>query len=84
MLFHTQHVTVLPSLQHWQIPLSKRFRALKLWFVLRSYGVQGLQAHIREVSTGSRRSFGDQSWPDPVLSADLHTCADCADSFCVC
>jgi len=35
--------------QHWQIALSKRFRALKLWFVLRSYGVKGLQEHIRKV-----------------------------------
>ncbi|CAL8131502.1 unnamed protein product [Orchesella dallaii] len=33
---------------HWQIALSKRFRALKLWFVLRSFGVQGLQEHIRK------------------------------------
>ncbi|XP_063631443.1 histidine decarboxylase-like isoform X2 [Cydia splendana] len=33
---------------HWQIPLSRRFRALKLWFVLRNYGVTGLQKHIRE------------------------------------
>ncbi|XP_023317265.1 histidine decarboxylase isoform X3 [Trichogramma pretiosum] len=33
---------------HWQIPLSKRFRALKLWFVIRNYGVSGLQKHIRE------------------------------------
>ncbi|XP_044009511.1 histidine decarboxylase isoform X2 [Aphidius gifuensis] len=33
---------------HWQIPLSKRFRALKLWFVIRNYGVTGLQKHIRE------------------------------------
>ncbi|RWS16835.1 histidine decarboxylase-like protein [Dinothrombium tinctorium] len=32
---------------HWQIPLSKRFRALKLWFVLRNYGVKGLQEHVR-------------------------------------
>ena len=31
----------------WQIPLGRRFRALKLWFVLRSYGVQGLQEFIR-------------------------------------
>lgn len=31
----------------WQIPLGRRFRALKIWFVLRSYGVKGLQAHIR-------------------------------------
>jgi aromatic-L-amino-acid decarboxylase len=31
----------------WQIPLGRRFRALKLWFVIRHYGVEGLQAHIR-------------------------------------
>ncbi|KAL0268988.1 UNVERIFIED_CONTAM: hypothetical protein PYX00_010743 [Menopon gallinae] len=33
---------------HWQIPLSKRFRALKLWFVIRNYGISGLQKHVRE------------------------------------
>ncbi len=32
----------------WGIQLGRRFRALKLWFVLRSYGTQGLQAMIRE------------------------------------
>lgn len=32
---------------HWQVPLSKRFRALKLWFVLRNFGIKGLQQHIR-------------------------------------
>ena len=31
----------------WQIPLGRRFRALKLWFVLRRFGVCGLQQHIR-------------------------------------
>ena len=31
----------------WQIPLGRRFRALKLWFVIRHYGVEGLQAHVR-------------------------------------
>ncbi len=31
----------------WQVPLGRRFRALKLWFVLRWYGVDGLRAHIR-------------------------------------
>ncbi|XP_045487266.1 aromatic-L-amino-acid decarboxylase isoform X1 [Pieris rapae] len=36
------------ELLHWQIPLSRRFRALKLWFVLRNYGVSGIQKHIRE------------------------------------
>lgn len=32
----------------WQVPLGRRFRALKLWFVLRWYGVEGVRAHIRE------------------------------------
>ncbi|KAG6114741.1 hypothetical protein E4U14_001301 [Claviceps sp. LM454 group G7] len=31
----------------WQIALGKRFRSLELWFVLRSYGISGLQAHVR-------------------------------------
>ncbi len=35
------------NFRDWGIPLGRRFRALKLWFVLRSYGVKGLQEHIR-------------------------------------
>jgi aromatic-L-amino-acid decarboxylase len=31
----------------WQIPLGRRFRALKLWFVIRHYGIEGLQYHVR-------------------------------------
>lgn len=31
----------------WSIPLGRRFRALKLWFVIRAYGVAGLQAMLR-------------------------------------
>jgi len=31
----------------WHVPLGRRFRALKLWFVLRWYGAEGLRAHIR-------------------------------------
>ncbi len=31
----------------WHVPLGRRFRALKLWWVLRSFGVGGLQARIR-------------------------------------
>ena len=31
----------------WQIPLGRRFRSLKLWFVIRHYGIEGLQYHIR-------------------------------------
>jgi aromatic-L-amino-acid decarboxylase len=35
------------DLRDWQIPLGRRFRALKLWFVIRHYGLEGLQYHIR-------------------------------------
>jgi aromatic-L-amino-acid decarboxylase len=31
----------------WQIQLGRRFRSLKLWFVIRHYGIEGLQHHIR-------------------------------------
>ena len=31
----------------WSVPLGRRFRALKLWFVIRSYGVARLQEMIR-------------------------------------
>uniref|UniRef100_A0A8C1NG43 Aromatic-L-amino-acid decarboxylase n=1 Tax=Cyprinus carpio TaxID=7962 RepID=A0A8C1NG43_CYPCA len=33
---------------HWQIPLGRRFRSLKMWFVFRMYGLKGLQAYIRK------------------------------------
>jgi len=32
----------------WQVPLGRRFRSLKLWFVIRHYGVEGLQYHVRQ------------------------------------
>ena len=31
----------------WQIPLGRRFRSLKLWSVIRYYGINGIQQHIR-------------------------------------
>lgn len=39
--------------RNWQIPLGRRFRSLKIWFVMRSYGVEGLRKYIRRgVSQG--------------------------------
>lgn len=32
----------------WGIPLGRRFRALKLWFVIRSYGVAGIKQRLSE------------------------------------
>ena len=47
----------------WSVPLGRRFRALKLWFVLRSYGAERLRAMLRdhiawtaELARGSRPS----------------------------
>lgn len=55
------HEHCLPLFQHWQIPLSRRFRSIKLWFVIRSFGVKNLQAHVRHVCSG-------QMWAEPGLS----------------
>jgi len=43
----------------WQVQLGRRFRALKLWFVIRHYGVEGLRAHIRE-HVAMAREFADR------------------------
>ncbi|MCP4757326.1 MAG: aminotransferase class V-fold PLP-dependent enzyme [Proteobacteria bacterium] len=32
----------------WHVPLGRRFRSLKLWFVIRFYGIEGLQHHVRQ------------------------------------
>ncbi|XP_010006651.1 PREDICTED: aromatic-L-amino-acid decarboxylase isoform X5 [Chaetura pelagica] len=45
---HHQESGLITDYRHWQIPLGRRFRSLKLWFVLRMYGVKGLQEHIRK------------------------------------
>ncbi|KAL9638642.1 MAG: hypothetical protein Q9164_001421 [Protoblastenia rupestris] len=38
---------VVTDYRDWQIPLGRRFRSLKIWFVLRTYGVNGMKAHVR-------------------------------------
>jgi aromatic-L-amino-acid decarboxylase len=35
--------------RNWSLALGRSFRSLKLWFVLRSYGVEGFQNYIRKV-----------------------------------
>src|SRR5262249_2264215 len=50
--------------RYWGIQLGRRFRALKLWFVIRSYGVAGLQAMLREhIRLGKR--FAEWVTNDP-------------------
>jgi aromatic-L-amino-acid decarboxylase len=48
----------------WGVPLGRRFRALKLWFLLREQGVSGLQARLR-------RDLANAQWlADQVRQAD--------------
>jgi aromatic-L-amino-acid decarboxylase len=50
----------------WQVPLGRRFRSLKLWFVLRSYGAEGLRAHIRDHVEAAER-FAERVVAHPNL-----------------
>lgn len=44
----TQADSQVNNYRDWGIPLGRRFRALKLWFVLRSYGLRDIQKKLRE------------------------------------
>jgi aromatic-L-amino-acid decarboxylase len=44
----TAHDDVVRNLMDYGVPLGRRFRALKLWFVLRYFGWDGLAARLRE------------------------------------
>jgi aromatic-L-amino-acid decarboxylase len=44
----TEQDAEVVNFRDWGIQLGRRFRALKLWFVIRSYGVEGLRALVRK------------------------------------
>ena len=64
------------NLRDWGIPLGRRFRALKLWFLIREQGISGLQARIRR-DIANARWFADQVDATPnwkrVAPAPLQT-----------
>jgi len=49
----------------WGLPLGRRFRALKLWFLVRDQGVEGLQARLR-------RDIENAKWLERQISATAH------------
>lgn len=55
----TAHDPDVVNFRDWGIPLGRRFRALKLWFVIRSAGVEGLRAMLRR-HIALARGFADQ------------------------
>ena len=44
----TPEETIAPNMMDYGVSLGRRFRALKLWLVMRTYGIEGLAARIRE------------------------------------
>jgi aromatic-L-amino-acid decarboxylase len=46
------------NFRDWGIQLGRRFRALKLWFVIRTYGVEGLRTLVRKHVTLGRELAG--------------------------
>ncbi|HQU68740.1 MAG TPA: pyridoxal-dependent decarboxylase [Albidovulum sp.] len=59
----------------WSVPLGRRFRALKLWFLLRFHGLEGLRAmirnHVRWSQSLAERLRGTEGWEvvtEPMLS----------------
>ncbi|MCH2411453.1 MAG: pyridoxal-dependent decarboxylase, partial [Acidimicrobiales bacterium] len=55
----------------WQVPLGRRFRSLKLWFVLRSYGAEGLRAHIRH-HVAAATALAERIHANPRLDLAAH------------
>jgi aromatic-L-amino-acid decarboxylase len=65
----------------WTIPLGRRFRALKIWFLIRSYGLEGLRTRIRnhiawagELCEDIRELEGFEIVTDPILSLFSFRC----------
>lgn len=44
----TQQDHLVNNYRDWGVPLGRRFRALKLWFVMRSFGIEGMRGKLRE------------------------------------
>ena len=60
------------NFRDWGIQLGRRFRALKLWFVIRAYGIGGLQAMVRHHVALARELAGwIEASPDFELMAPV-------------
>ncbi|MEO0664889.1 MAG: pyridoxal-dependent decarboxylase [Pseudomonadota bacterium] len=65
---------MVTNYSEWTIPLGRRFRALKLWFLLRSYGLEDLRQRLRNHCTWAReacevlRAAGYEIVTEPQLS----------------
>lgn len=53
--------------RNWHLALGRRFRSLKIWFVLRSYGAEGFRAYIRK-TIGLSQHFVSLVQASPMFS----------------
>jgi aromatic-L-amino-acid decarboxylase len=68
-----QDPTAVTQYRDWGIPLGRRFRALKLWLLIRSEGVQGLQQRIRrDVAHAKWLEATARATPDWQVKAPVH------------
>jgi aromatic-L-amino-acid/L-tryptophan decarboxylase len=62
----------------WGVPLGRRFRALKLWSVIRSYGVEGLRNKVRyHIQIAGRLHEMISAEPDFEILAPVNICVVC-------
>ena len=73
--------SAVTNYSEWTIPLGRRFRALKIWFLLRAYGLEGLRTRIRNHVTWAhelcemlRATDGFEIVTDPILSLFSFRC----------
>jgi aromatic-L-amino-acid decarboxylase len=77
----------LINYSEWSVPLGRRFRALKLWFLIRHYGLEGLRerlrGHVRMAADMARLIAADPRFEivtAPVLSLFSFRLAGCDDA----
>ena len=62
---HYSDSGLVTDYRDWQIPFGRRFRSLKVWFVLRTYGVNGMKEYLRHhLELGSKFAGWIKSRPD--------------------